>query len=104
MQQTIGNARCTICQIELDKPCHVLFEREAQDNKRGLLFSRMVSCIPSGMTQDFQKMNNVHKASFPISCLQCTYVSDWQVLLEIVTKFVHKLYAERKIKYDMITE
>ena len=64
----------------------------------------MVRCMPSGMTQDYQEMNNEHKASFLISCLQCTYVNDWQALLENIAKFVHTMYAERKIKYDMIAE
>ena len=45
-----------------------------------------------------------HKASFLISCLQCNYVNDWQALLENIAKFVHTMYAERKIKYDMIAE
>ena len=104
MQQNIGKARCTICQTGPDKPYHVLFECKALDNKRGLLLSRMVRCMPSGMTKDYQEMNNEHKASFLISCLQCTYVNDWQALLENIAKFVHTMYAERKIKYDMIAE
>ena len=74
MQQNIGQARCRICQTGPDKPYHVLFECKALDNKWSLILSCIVCCMPSGMTQDFQKMNNEHKASFLISCLQCSYV------------------------------
>ena len=93
-----------ICEIGLDKPHHVLFECKTLDNKRDLLLSRMVRCMPPGMTQDFQKMNSEHKESFLISSLQRTYVSDWQVLFLNVAKSVHTIYAVRKIKYGMITE
>ena len=64
----------------------------------------MVRCMLPGMTQSYQKMNNEHKTSFLISCLQCTYVSDWQEHLENIAKFVHTMYAENKIKYIMIAE
>ena len=80
MQENIGKAKCTICQTGPDKPYHVLFECKALDNKRDLLLSQIVRCMPSDMPQDYQKIKNKHKASFLISCLQCTCVSYWQVL------------------------
>ena len=86
MQHNIGKGKCTICQTGPDKPNHVLFECKALYNKRGLLLARIV------------------KASFLISCLQFTYVSDWQVLRDNVAKFVHTVYAERKLKHDIIIE
>ena len=100
-QRNFDRFKCQLCSLDKsDDAVHILTECPALDEVRANLWRKLLEKMPSNMNSSVNDMIPPERVKFILSCLNGTYIAEWNEVYRETARYVHFIYHKRALLYD----